>query len=846
MEIKRQKINLIILSILLILLPIIIQGSNNSELVQFNEDKGMKRLKTSEVYADILIDDTMTTNTANQGNWTWAVSQPWCTGEGTPEEPYIIKDKTFIYTAGGGECLTIINSRKNFIIGNCTIMNSHPSWSGLILWNVTNGQVLDNDVYNNGGGIVLYKTNDTIISDNNINNSKFLDGIFAQYSHSNTFSGNIVFNSTENGIDLKECNYNTISGNQIFNNTLDGILIELSDFNNLSKNELNNNAENGIYLKQSINNTISENKANNNDHGIFLWTNCYNNTILGNTVYENSDGIHLESSDSNTIIENIANDNDRAGIFLEQSNHNHIRENSARGNIYNGIFLDNENDNNAISENTVNNNKYGIELTYSDFNNITGNTAWDNSYTGIQIEGSNNNTISGNNVNNNTNYGIFIATQCYNNTISENTVKDHKITGVVLEDDSDYNLITQNKMKNNTLGIYLFSDCENNSIYKNFFLENEKHAEDLGTDNIWNSTKIGNYWDNYTETHPNLAIDADDNGIGDVPYNISLSPLIQDHLPIFDNDMPIITIHSPTPGYVFDNIAPSFNVIITDDYLDEMWYTIDGGLHNYSFTENGMINQYAWNGAAEENITLTFYASDKPGNIGTEEVMIAKDYEAPTVNINSPDSGDIFGSTAPSFNVRITDDYLVSMWYTIDLGVHNYTFTTNSTINQTAWDAMSDGAITLRFYANDTLGHIGSAGVNIIKDTVAPVIIINSPVEGDKFGKNVPLFNITVIEDNLDVLWYSFDGGTTMGSITDNIIFVQRAWDAVAKGNVTITFYARDFAGNEVTEEVSVIKSVTSGLDPGVIIIIVVVSVIGGVAVISVVYIFMKKRMTPA
>ena len=109
----------------------------------------------------------------------------------------------------------------------------------------------------------------------------------------------------------------------------------------------------------------------------------------------------------------------------------------------------------------------------------------------------------------------------------------------------------------------------------------------------------------------------------------------------------------------------------------------------------------------------------------------------------------------------------------------------------------------------------------------------------------MPLFNITVIEDNLDVLWYSFDGGTTMGSITDNIIFVQRAWDAVAKGNVTITFYARDFAGNEVTEEVSVIKSVTSGLDPGFIIIIV-VSVIGGVAVISVVYIFMKKRMTPA
>ena len=64
--------------------------------------------------------------------------------------------------------------------------------------------------------------------------------------------------------------------------------------------------------------------------------------------------------------------------------------------------------------------------------------------------------------------------------------------------------------------------------------------------------------------------------------------------------------------------------------------------------------------------------------------------------------------------------------------------------------------------------------------------------------------------------------------------------------NNTITFYARDIAGNETTEEVLVIKSVPSGLDPSMIIIIVVVSVVGGVAVISVVYIFMKKRVVQA
>ena len=94
-------------------------------------------------------------------------------------------------------------------------------------------------------------------------------------------------------------------------------------------------------------------------------------------------------------------------------------------------------------------------------------------------------------------------------------------------------------------------------------------------------------------------------------------------------------------------------------------------------------------------------------------------------------------------------------------------------------------------------------------------------------------------------MWYSFDGGLTTFAFTNNTVFNQTVWTELSEGNVTITFYARDIAGNEATEEVTVIKSVPSGLDPSMIITIVVVSVVGGVAVISVVYIFMKKRTTP-
>lgn len=466
---------------------------------------------------------------------------------------------------------------------------------------------------------------------------------------------------------------------------------------------------------------------------------------------------------------------------------------------------------------------------------------------------------------------------------------------------------------------------------------------DNGADNTWNSTTIGNYWDNLTGPDVNP-----EDGIVDLqykPYNISGSSQSKDYLSIAEDGAPRIEIDSPATGYVFAVNAPSFIVDITDIYVDTMWYTIDGGLHNYTFTANSTINQFAWDDAPKGNVKLTFYTSDiiyqyfqNTDYIGSAEVIIKKDDEAPIIHISSPTSGEAFGVNAPSLNVSVTDDYLVSasrkytidginfysftgngtidqyawgnmsdgaitltfsasdtldnvgisqsiivkdttvpviiiktpnsgdvfgvnapsfnvsitednlaaLWYTLNGGVPYYISPGNGTIDQSAWNNMSDGVITLNFYASDTLGHIGSAEVSIIKDTTTPIIIINSPVEGERFGNNAPLFNLTITEDNLDSLTYSFDGGITTYAITNNTIFNQTAWTTLSQGEVTITFFARDLAGNEAFESVTVIKSVPSGLEPGVIITIVIVSVVGGVAVIAGVgYVVLKKRVTP-
>ena len=483
-------------------------------------------------------------------NWTWAVSQSWCSGSGTWNDPYIIENLK-ISGFGVGYGIYIYNSNVSFIIQDCLIVNSN---TGIYLENVNNSRLINNNCSNINWGILLESSNN-----------------------------------------------NTISGN-----TANGNIYE------------------GIYLTESMGNNLSGNTANDNgDSGIHLTTECMSNTLSGNIANDNGDsGIYIEEDCySNTISENTANDNGDSGILLVYyCINNNISGNTANGNGYSGIYIEEDCSNNNISGNIANNNDdTGIYIYDSCSNTISGNIANSNNFYGILIYDScSNNTISGNTANDN-NYGIYIEYDCINNTISGNIANNNDDTGIYLESDCDYNNIKNNIFHNNTLGIFIDSNCDNNSIYKNFFLENGKHAEDDGTDNKWNSTSIGNYWDNWTTP------DDNNDGIVDDSYTfIGGSAGSIDYLPIAEDGAPVIVINSPTSSDVFGVTAPSFDVTITDVYVDSMWYTLDGGINNYTFIENGVINQTAWAALAEGDVTITFYAKDIIGNEASEAVTVVK------------------------------------------------------------------------------------------------------------------------------------------------------------------------------------------------------------------------------
>jgi len=115
-------------------------------------------------------------------------------------------------------------------------------------------------------------------------------------------------------------------------------------------------------------------------------------------------------------------------------------------------------------------------------------------------------------------------------------------------------------------------------------------------------------------------------------------------------------------------------------------------------------------------LTLTFYANDTTGRISSESVIIIKDTTDPTINIISPILNQLFDEIAPDYIVEIYDTSLDSMWYSLDGGTTIYVISQlTGTIDQDLWNSLANGNYTLIFYANDTLAHIGTNEVNIVK-----------------------------------------------------------------------------------------------------------------------------------
>lgn len=185
------------------------------------------------------------------------------------------------------------------------------------------------------------------------------------------------------------------------------------------------------------------------------------------------------------------------------------------------------------------------------------------------------------------------------------------------------------------------------------------------------------------------------------------------------------------------------------------------------------------------------------------------------ITIISPLNNSHF-SNPPLVQINISDTYEINQtWYLIIGSDMNKTFNGNSVeIDINLWQMHPDGIITIRFYANNSIGQEDFTDLQVIKDTIKPTIIIHSPQNGTIVREGPPYFNVTVSDVNFHKFWFIINTSEEIYfwyiNPGNNIVYLPFSeWKTVPQGYLLFSFFVNDTVGNNNNSDLMIIKKLT-------------------------------------
>lgn len=98
------------------------------------------------------------------------------------------------------------------------------------------------------------------------------------------------------------------------------------------------------------------------------------------------------------------------------------------------------------------------------------------------------------------------------------------------------------------------------------------------------------------------------------------------------------------------------------------------------------------------------------------------------------------------------------------------------------------------------------------RDVTPPSIWISSPLSGEIFEQDAPIFNLTIIDINLHMFWYTINDSETkifVPVVSGINLFTmnQSLWDIFPEGQVSVNFFTNDTFSNINSRSITIVKA---------------------------------------